>query len=71
METSGKAKLQEHCTLYHALIGFLVEHLGLGSRERRGSGDLGDTGENAAPTYDCSLHQRYLVSLMPDAVGVP
>ena len=71
MELPGKSKLQDHGTLYHVLTGFLAEHLGLGSRERRGSGDLEDTGENGAPTYDCSLHQRYRVPLMPDAVGIP
>jgi len=55
--SSGRAKFQDHGTLYHALIGFLAERLGLGSRELRGPGDLGDPGGNAASVYYLSLHQ--------------
>ena len=57
--SQGKISLREHRTLYRMLIGILTEHLDLGSRSRRGSGDMGDTGENiaAAPMYRCYLHQ--------------
>ena len=50
------------------LIGILAEHLDLGSRNRRGTGDTGDTDENvtAAPMYCCLLHQCLTGSLMPD-----
>jgi len=71
--SSGKAKLREHCTLYHAHTYFLAERSILGSSERRGSGDVDDTGENAAPMYCCPFHQRYPVYLTfdpsPDPVG--
>jgi len=69
----GKAKLQEHGMLYHVLTSFPTEHLVLGFREHRGSGDVDETGMNAASTYCCSFHQRYPVSLTfdpsPDPVG--
>ena len=55
--SQGMISLREHRTLYRMLIGIITEHLDLGSRSRRGSGDMGDTGENAtaAPTYCCLL----------------
>jgi len=51
MGSSGKAKLQAHGTLCHALPGFLTEQLDLGPRGYRGSSDLINTGENPATTY--------------------
>lgn len=49
--SQGKMSLQEPRTLYRTVIGIFAEHSDLGSRNRRGTGDMGDTGENAAPTY--------------------
>jgi len=52
------------------LTGVLAEHehLGLGSRNLRDTGDLGDIGEKtvATPTYCHSLHQRRTGSLTSD-----
>ena len=66
--SQGKASLQEHRMLYHALVEFLAEHLDPGSRKHRAIGDMGDTGENATvtPTYCYPLHNYRTVSLTSD-----